>query len=295
MKNFRDGHMDVAAHAELLGEGPGWARFDGHHSMPMPTSVLAMQTAVEKAGRTGIAVSTVLNSGHYGAAGYYAWLAARQDMIGLSFTNVDPGVAVPGSRGPVLGTNPIAYAVPAGRERPVMLDIATSVVAAGKVYAQRDLGKPLPEGWVVDGDGLPTTNPNLYPNIGALMPMAGHKGYGIALLVEILTGVLGGGAFGRDVTSWVIGSLPVNQSHAFIAIDVAAFEPVAEFKQRMDTLIRQIRDAPKARGADRIYLPGEKEWEHREEALARGLDLPQDVRASLRGLAADLGMKTGWM
>ena len=128
------------------------------------------------------------------------------------------------------------------------------------------------------------------------MPMTGHKGYGIALLVEVLTGVLGGGAFGRDVRSWVIGEpLPVNQSHTFIAIDVAAFEPVAEFKLRIDTLIRQIRNAPKARDADRIYLPGEKEWEHREEALTKGLDLPKDVRASLCGLAADLGMTALWM
>jgi ureidoglycolate dehydrogenase (NAD+) len=296
MKNFRDGRMHVAAHAELTAEGPGWARFDGHHSMPMPTSVLAMQTAVEKAKSTGIAISTVLNSGHYGAAGYYACLAARQDMIGLSFSNVDPGVAVPGSRGSVLGTNPIAYVVPAGEELPVMLDIATSVVAAGKVYALRDKGLPLPEGWVVDGEGLPTTNPNQYPNVGALMPMAGHKGYGIGLLVEVLTGVLGGGAFGRDVRSWVIGEpLPVNQSHTFIAINVDVFEPVAEFKQRMDTLIREIRNAPKARGADRIYLPGEKEWEQREESLARGLDLPKDVRASLKGLAEDLAIEAAWL
>jgi len=291
MKNFREGRMDIKARAELTAEGPGWARFDGHASMPMPTSVRAMETAVAKAKNTGIAISTVCNSGHYGAAGYYAWLATTHDMIGLSFSNVDPGVAAPGSRGSVLGTNPLAYAVPAGQEHPVILDIATSVVAAGKVYAQRDLGKPLPEGWVVDGDGLPTTNPNLYPKIGALMPMAGHKGYGIGLMVEILTGVLGGGAFGNGVRSWVIGEpLPVNQSHTFIAISVAAFEPVAEFKSRMDTLIRQIRDAPKAKGSDRIWLPGEKEWEYRAKALAEGIALPQDVRASLKGLAEDCGM-----
>ena len=146
MKNFRDGRMDIQARAELTGDGPGWARFDGHASMPMPTSVRAMETAVAKAKNTGIAISTVYNSGHYGAAGYYAWLATTHDMIGLSFSNVDPGVAAPGSRGSVLGTNPLAYAVPAGKERPVMLDIATSVVAASKIYALRDLGKPLPEG-----------------------------------------------------------------------------------------------------------------------------------------------------
>ncbi len=100
-------------------------------------------------------------------------------MIGISMCNVDPGVAVPGSRGPVLGTNPLAYAVPAGKERPVFLDIATSVVAAGKVYAAQAAGKPIPEGWLIDADGLPTTDPAGYPRVGALMPMAGHKGYGI--------------------------------------------------------------------------------------------------------------------
>jgi ureidoglycolate dehydrogenase (NAD+) len=292
LKNFREGRMDIKARPELVGEGPGWARFDGHHSMPMPTSVLAMETAVQKAKATGIAISTVRNSGHYGAAGYYAWLATCADMIGLSFTNVDPGVAAPGSRGSVLGTNPLAYAVPAGKEHPIMLDIATSVVAASKIYALRSMGKPLPEGWITDGDGLPTTDPGNYPLAGALLPMAGHKGYGIGLLVEVLTGVLGGGVFGSDVRSWVFGDAkPVNQSHTFIAIHAGAFEPVTEFKERTDALIRQIKNAPKAKGADRIWLPGEKEWEYREQALARGMSLPPDVVASLRGLAEDHGME----
>jgi ureidoglycolate dehydrogenase (NAD+) len=296
LKNLRDGRMDVKAHAELVGEGAGWARFDGHASMPMPTSVQAMQAAIGKAQNTGIAISTVNNSGHYGAAGYYAWMATRKDMIGLSFTNVDPGVAVPGSRGSVLGTNPLAYAVPAGQEHPIILDIATSVVAASKIYALRQLGKPLPEGWITDGDGLPTTDPGQYPLAGALLPMAGHKGYGIGLLVEVLTGVLGGGAFGSDVRSWVFGDAePVNQSHTFIAIHVGAFEPVAEFKERTDALIRQIKNAPKAKGADRIWLPGEKEWEYRAEALAKGIALPGDVRANLKGLAEDLGMNAGFL
>lgn len=296
MKNFREGRMDIKTRAELVGEGPGWARFDGHASMPMPTAVRAMETAVAKAKNTGIAISTVCNSGHYGAAGYYAWLATTHDMIGLSFSNVDPGVAAPGSRGSVLGTNPLAYAVPAGKEHPVMMDIATSVVAASKIYALRQLGKPLPEGWIVDGDGLPTTDPGNYPLAGALLPMAGHKGYGIGLMVELLTGVLAGGAFGRDVRSWVFGdALPVNQSHTFIAINVSVFEPIEEFKLRTDALIRQIKDAPKAKGSDRIWLPGEKEWEYLEDALANGIALPQDVRASLKGLAEDLGMSAAFL
>lgn len=106
--------------------------------------------------------------------------------------------------------------------------------------------------------------------------------------------MLGGGAFGWDLRGWITGQPPINQSHTFIAIDIAAFEPVGEFKRRMDRPIQEIRIAPKARGADRIYLPGEREWEHRAEALVQGLNLPEDVRASLRGLAEDLGMTTKW-
>jgi LDH2 family malate/lactate/ureidoglycolate dehydrogenase len=200
---------------------------------------------------------------------------------------VDPGVAVPGSKTAVLGTNPLAYAVPAGKERTVFLDIATSVVAAGKVYTAQAVGEKIPEGWLLDAEGLPTTDPSGYPRVGALLPMAGHKGYGIALMIEILAGVLNGGAFGKDVVSWVKGGEPVNQSFSFIAIDVGVFMPVDEFRRRMDHLIQEIRGAPKARGTERIYLPGEKEWEKRERAQKEGLSLPPDVLASLQGLAED--------
>jgi ureidoglycolate dehydrogenase (NAD+) len=290
LKNFRDGKMDLHASPQLVGEGPSWALFDGRRGMPMVAARAAMNAAMEKARATGIAFAGVRESGHFGAAGYYANLAAAEGLIGLAVCNVDPGVAVPGSRGPVLGTNPIAYAVPAGGGRTVFLDIATSVVAAGKVYQAQAAGKPIPEGWLIDKDGLPTTDPAGYPAVGALMPMAGHKGYGFALLVEVLTGVLCGGAFGADVASWVKGSLPVNQSLSFAAIDVGAFMPVAAFRARMDALARSIREAPKAVNADRIYLPGEKEWENRERALADGLALPPDVLSSLQSLADDFSL-----
>jgi len=291
LQNFRDRRMDIRAKAEVVGEGPGWGLIDGRHSMPMVTSAGAMKMAIAKARNSGTAFVTVRNSGHFGGAGYYAYLAAEQDMIGLSFTNVDPGVCVPGARVPLLGTNPIAYAVPAGEEPPIMLDIATSVVAASKIYAARDVGKPIPEGWIIDQEGLPTTDPTGYPAVGALMPMAGHKGYGIALLVEIVTGVLAGGAFGPEVVSWMMDSATaVNQSHAFLAVNIANFLPIQQFKERMDNLIRFIRNAPKAQGADRIYLPGEMEWEARERALREGMILPDHVMVRLKGLAEDYGL-----
>ncbi|MGO9310739.1 MAG: Ldh family oxidoreductase [Spirochaetia bacterium] len=293
LKNFRDGKMDLRASAELVSEGPSWAIFDGRRSMPMVTSTMAMRKAMEKAQVSGIAYVAVRNSGHFGAAGYYAMMAAREGMVGVSMCNVDPCVAVPGSKTPVLGTNPLAYAAPAGQEKPVFLDIATSVAAASKIFAAKALGKTIPEGWLLDAEGVPTTDPRGYPQAGALLPMAGHKGYGIAMMIEILTGVLAGGAFGGDVTSWVNGPQPVNQSFSFIAIDIGAFMPIEAFGRRMDKLIREIRGAPKARGTERIYLPGEKEWENRERALQSGLALPADVVANLKGAAEDYGLDIG--
>lgn len=291
LKNFRDGKMDIHAKTLLLSEGPAWAKFDGCHSMPVTSALAAMRATIAKARGAGIGFSTVMNSGHFGAAGYYANMAAHKDCIGLSFCNVDPGVSAPGSRGPVLGTNPIAWAVPDGSAHTIFLDIATSVTAAGKIYKAQSEGKAIPEGWLIDGEGLPTTDPSGYPKIGALMPMAGHKGFGLALLVEILTGLISGGAIGGEVASWVMGPEPVNQSLSFIAIDIATFMPIEAFKARISKLAGEIRQAPKAVGEERIYLPGEMEWERRENALRDGLQLPPDVIDSLRGLGRDYDLE----
>jgi len=296
MQNFKCNKMKVDAISNIVSEGPSWAIIDGKHSMPMVSSVKAMELAIDKAKKTSIVIITIRNSGHYGAAGYYANLAAKEDMIGLSFSNVDANVAAPGSRVPVLGTNPLAYAVPAGKEYPVMLDIALSTVSASKVYAAKDLKKSVPLGWIIDRDGLPTTDPSGFPASGALLPMAGYKGYGIAVLVEILTGVLSGGAFGSDLVSWIHDqTLPVNQSHSFIVINIGMFMPVDIFKAKMDKLISEIKNAPRAKNTERIYLPGEMEWEKREIALREGINLPEYVISKLKELADDYNMNIKYL
>jgi ureidoglycolate dehydrogenase (NAD+) len=283
--------MDAMADPEIVSEGPSWALVDGKETVPMTAATLGMNLAIDKARASGVAYVGVKRSSHFGAAGYYANLAAEQGMIGMAMCNVDPCQTVPGARGVVLGTNPIAYAVPAGEERTILLDIATSAVAASKVFAARALGKPVPENWLVDDLGRPTTDPSEYPEKGALLPMAGHKGYGIALLVEVLTGALSGAAMAGQVGSWVQDQPdPTGQGFAFLAFDVGSIMPAPEFRKRMDWLIRSIKEAPKAEGSERIYLPGEMEWEHRDEALASGMLLPQDVIASLSGLAQDFGL-----
>ncbi len=286
MNNVRKGGLDAKAEPSISSEGPAWALLDGHYSMPMVSSRLAMNTAIEKARVSGIAYAGVRHSSHYGAAGYYAVMAAEQGMIGVSLSNVDVCMTVPGAKAPVIGTNPLAYAVPAGSERPIFLDIATSVVAISKVIAAKAAGKPIPDNWLVDEEGVPTTDTSAYPDRGAILPMAGHKGYGIALFIEILSGVLTGASFLSGIGRWLAENPePADEGHAFIAMNVDSFMPQSQFAARIDSMIREIRDAPRAKGVDRIYLPGEMEWERQDQAYASGMELPDYVLANLFTLA----------
>ncbi len=288
---MRFDRVDLKAVPEVMAEGPGWAIMDGRRALAPVTSCKAMEVAIAKARTAGCAYVGVRNSNHFGAAAYYANMAVKADMIGLAMTNTNPLVTVPGSRFAVMGTNPLSYAVPAGQEPPIFLDVATSVVAASKVITARALGRKIPENWLVDGDGVPTTDPSHYPESGALLPMAGHKGYGLALLIEILAAALTGAQVLDEVKLWLEKHPePLSQGHAFMVINIGAMIPVAAFKARVDEIIRSIKGAPKAQGAERIYLPGEMEWEKRAKALAHGMVLPPDVIQRLAGLAADLGM-----
>jgi LDH2 family malate/lactate/ureidoglycolate dehydrogenase len=289
--HMRDGGLNPQAQPEVVGEGPAWAHIDGHYAMPPVSAVMAMRTAIDKARTSGIAFSGVMHSSHFGAAGYYAMMAAREDLIGMAMTNVDPFMTVPGAKGRVLGTNPITYAVPAGKERPVFLDMATSTVAASKVFAASTLGKSIPDTWIVDKEGRPTTDPSQLLAGGAMQPMAGYKGYGIALWIEILAGVLTGAAFMNDIKTWIIDTdAQINQGHAFIVIDPKIMMPLDEFKSRMDDLAHRIKTTPTAPGASRIYLPGEMEWDRRDDALVNGIPLPDDVLVYLNNMAQDWGL-----
>jgi LDH2 family malate/lactate/ureidoglycolate dehydrogenase len=292
VRRLRAGGLCATARPEVVGHGPAWALVDGHSALGMVTSVFAMRQAMAKARASGIGLAGVRNSCHFGAAGYYAALAAAEDMIGLSMANDIPSVTASGARGRITGSNPLAYAIPTGDGRPLVLDMATSIVAGGKVAAAHALGQAIPAGWVVDEHGQPTTDPGAFLRGGALLPMAGHKGYGLALLIETLSAVLTGAAVTWQVVAWMGGEPSVATGHgaAFIAIHVAAFMPVETFHARVAALVREIRAAPKAPGADRIYLPGEREWERREQALREGIALPEDVLASLHGLAREIDL-----
>ena len=291
MRAVRSGGIQPGNRPRVQREGPGWALVDANRAMPMVVAIHAMETAMAKAASAGIGYAGVAHSSHFGAAGYYATIALKRDMIGLSMTNCDPCMVVIGARLPVIGTNPIAFAVPAGQERPVFLDVASSVGAVTKVMIAKAMGRPMPDGWLRDLEGRPTTDASGYPDRSVLQPIGGYKGYGLAVLVEILCGVLTGAAFLGGVQGWINErGIAADQGHAFLAIDVNALMPIAAFKARMDAMIREIKAAPRAVGVERIYLPGEMEWERREQALRDGLRLPDYVLSNLLGLAEDVGM-----
>jgi ureidoglycolate dehydrogenase (NAD+) len=293
LRAVKAGRLNANAAPEVVAQGPAWALVDGHHAFPMVIASHAMKTAIDKARVSGMAYVGVKNSSHFGAAGYYANMAADEDMIGVAVSNTDPIMTVPGSRARIFGTNPFSYAVPTGEEKPIFLDIAVSAVAATKVLAAREVGQQVPRDWIVDKEGMPTTDPNEFMDGGAMVPMAGHKGYGLALLIEVLAAVMTGAGITQEVPSWIVEQPnPVGQGHAFIAIDVSKIMPVEAFKGRMDRMIREIRLAPKAKNSERIYLPGEMEWERRAVALKQGMQLPDHVIGSLTEMAQEWGLES---
>lgn len=278
-------------------EGPAWAIVDGGSALGQVTGVYAMNLAVAKARKTGVAYVGVRNSNHFGAAGYYATLAAREGLFGIAMANDTPSVAAPGSRVAVTGTNPLAYAIPAGDGDPIVLDIAMSTVAGGKVYAAWQLGKPIPSDWLVDREGRPTDDASLYPSNAALAPMTGHKGYGLALMIEALSALTTGAAMTAQVASWMVGdpAVPTNHGAAFLAVDVAAMAGADAFASRVKALADEIHATPTADGVDRLLLPGEREWANRRRALTEGIVLPADVIEKLAPLAGEIGLSPAWL
>jgi LDH2 family malate/lactate/ureidoglycolate dehydrogenase len=243
----------------------------------------------------------VRNSNHFSIAGYYSMMALERDMIGLAMTNAAPRVVPTFSRQPMLGTNPISVAFPTAEERPLVVDMATSTVAWGKVEIRARTGQPLPIGWALDSDGVATTDPLRAKAAEALMPLggtaetSGYKGYALASMVDALCGVLAGANWGILIPQTLSVDDPTPYiGHFFGAWRVDAFRPVDEFKAEMDRMIRTLHGGEKAVGADRIYVAGEREWEMTDQRRAEGIPLHPKVIADLTDLAASLGVTVPW-
>ncbi len=284
LRKLKGGGYRSTAQPQVEREGPAWAIMDGESTLGQVGSMRAIQVAMHKARQTGIAYVGLRNSGHIGAAGYFASVAARQGFIAMITGNDIPSVAAPGSRGAVLGSNPIAYGIPFGKADPILLDIATAAVAGGKVYAAIQRGEAIPSTWLIGPDGRPTTDGSLYPKQVALAPMAGHKGYGFGLWCEILSAILPGGHMTWQVGAWMFDqpSRPSWHNASFIVVDVGAMLPMQQFESRLQQLVEEIHASKTADGVERVLLPGEREWKLFRQSQELGIQLPPDVIAKLR-------------
>jgi L-2-hydroxycarboxylate dehydrogenase (NAD+) len=302
---LRDGVMLPRPKIEVVHETPTTALMDGGAGLGQPVGVRGMQLAIEKASEMGVGFVAVRNSNHYGIAGYYALMALENEMMGISSTNADVLVVPTFSRDALLGTNPIAVAAPAGQERAFVLDMATSTVPRGKLEVYDRMEKPIPLGWATDEQGIPTADAQqvlenfkaragggLLPLGGAGEEFGGHKGYGLALLVDILCGVLPLAGYANTIYPKAPEGkpLPANVGHFFGAMRVDAFRPVDEFKATMDDIIHRLKNSAKAEGQDRIYIHGEKEFEMEDQRRKNGIPLDPKTVATMKQIAQELGV-----
>jgi LDH2 family malate/lactate/ureidoglycolate dehydrogenase len=292
--NLKDGLVDATARPTLGADGPAVALVDGKRAMGQVASKFGMDLAIARARDNGIAAVTVRNSNHFGAGAYWAMLALPERMIGIAMTNGAVAMAPTGGVTPLLGNNPIAVASPAGEELPIVLDMAQTMVARGWIKLAAMRGQQLPDGWAQDARGKPTNDPAAALD-GSLLPIGGYKGYGLAVIVELLTAALSGAAMGPALENmgFTAGALeetrqPVHEAggsgtgHFFAAIDIGRFLPFDVYTGRVDALVRTMKASELADGVDTILLPGEREFLTERARRADGIAISAEVAPELR-------------
>jgi len=297
------GRVNTKPNIKIIHETPSTASVDGDSGLGLVVAPLVMKMALEKAEAVGSGWMSVKNSNHFGIAGYHAMMALKHDMVGIAMTNASAHAAPTFSAERLLGTNPIAVAIPAGQEPPFVADLATTPVAHGKLVLRQRTGESLPLGWAQDADGNPTTNAFATHEGGALVPLGSdrehgsHKGYCLGAIVDIFSAMLSGANYGPWVPPFP-AHLPIPEDsvgegigHFLGVFRIDAFRPAEEFKAHMDTWIRRFRDAKPAEGHERVYIPGDPEREMAEKRKVDGIHLMDSVIEDLKELAKKLGIK----
>jgi L-2-hydroxycarboxylate dehydrogenase (NAD+) len=290
-RRIRAGGINLRPDIRVVKEKAGMALLDGDNGMGHLVMQKATRIAIEKARNCGVAWVGSRLSNHAGPASLYARMALAQDMVGMYFAVGNANHLPPwGGLDMLLSTNPIAVAVPAGEEPPVVLDMATTVAAYGKVKAKAQRGEQMPVGWMIDRAGQPLTDPTRADE-GFLMPIGGYKGYGLAMIVGLLAGTLNGAAMGSEVVDFNHDDTTVtNTGQAILVIDPDAFGDLEAFKARVDKLVRELRASERMPGVDRIWMPGEQSHAKRIANEREGLALPPALRAQLDGFAREIGI-----
>jgi LDH2 family malate/lactate/ureidoglycolate dehydrogenase len=294
------GLMTAVTELKTVRERGATVLLDAQSGFGQVAGVAAMTQAMDRAREHGVGVAAVRNANHFGIAAHYAMMALPQRMIGVVTANAAPSMAAWGGAVPILGTNPICVAIPTGgatasRDQSggkvdIVLDMASSMVARGKIRLSASKGQRIPLGWALDAEGRPTEDPQAALK-GTVVPIGGPKGYGLALIVDVLSGVMTGADFGTRLTS--VHELKQHSSVGFVtqALDITAFAEWDEFVGSIAVLVSEVLNSPRAPGVSRIYLPGEIEWLKQQERLKSGVPVPREVLEELRQLAAELGVE----
>jgi len=285
---------------KILHELPATALVDGDDGLGPVVAKYSMELAIAKAKKVGAGLVSVRRSNHFGIAGYYSMMALKQGMMGFVTTNAVSMVTPTfGAKG-MLGTNPLSLAVPTGHLRPFVLDMATSAVPLGKIEIALKNAKKIPEGWLYDPQGEFTDDPTQMFKGGALAPLGGtrelggHKGYGLAMMVDILSAILSDANYGAKQEGLMsMRPEPSNVGHFFMAFQVEGFRPLAQFEKTMDDALTALKESPKAKGQDRIYIHGEPEFEFEDERRKLGIPLHPHVLINLANLAKEAGIDPG--
>src|SRR5688572_14582459 len=269
VQQLRDGKLNPRPNVRIVVDNGAQVTVDGDDGMGQLAAFRANEIAIERGHEHGMAGVALRRSGHAGAMAYYPLRAIRTGLIGFASTNAGINMPPTGGARKLVGNNPFAMAVPTGLEWPMVLDMATSVVAGGKLDVARSKGESIPLGWARDADGNPTTDP-VAARAGSLEPLGGPKGYGMALMLDVLTGVLSGGRFGAGLGA-------PGSAQFFMTIDVERYMPLADFQTRMGQMIEQLHDCPRLPGVERIYVAGEIEWELQSRREREGVPLEESV------------------
>lgn len=290
---LKDGSINARAVPEIVHENAATAVVDGQNGLGPVAATMAMELAIDKAKRTGAGFVAVRSSNHYGASSHYSMMALPHGMIGFSMTIGGLGVQATGGRGRRLGINPLSVAAPAGKETPFILDFATSVVAGGKLELARMKEQRIPLGWIVDATGAPTTNPLAFFDGGAILPLGGavetggYKGYGLAVMIDILAGVLSGAGFAGELrATGATGTTPHFQG----ALLIDGFGGIENFKTIMDRMVAYLRSTEPSEGSPGVVIHGEREIAAQQQRERNGIPYHRDVTDRLEVLASEVGV-----
>ncbi|MTI79903.1 MAG: Ldh family oxidoreductase [Firmicutes bacterium] len=289
LTRIQNGRINAMPNIKVEKTAPALANVDGDNGLGQLVAVKSMQAAIDLAKEAGVGMVATKHSNHYGASSYYCKMASAEGMVGMAFTNTPSGIPPWGGRKPYFGTNPIAFGFP-GKGQPVVIDMSSSIVARGNIILAAKEGKSIPEGWAIDSAGNTTTDAKAALD-GAVLPMAGPKGYAMALAVEVMSGILSGSAYGPRV-GWIYddSTEPVNIGHSFVAINIDKLMPMDEFVNRMDNMVNEIKSAPKAAGVNEIFIPGERRTNKAKKRSQEGIPLNDQLLGELNKLAKEFGI-----